>query len=108
MNIASNPWSFTSTDPATSAIGAGTVTLNADGTVTFAGIAALTFNAGAESNLGFTAIGVTNSLYNGFYSRISGASGATTFVMQPQFKIAAGTAASTSGTLAQCLYRSQV
>lgn len=106
--IAVNPWSLVSTDPATAAITAATgLTLNADGTVTITS-AALTFNATAESNLGFTVIGATNPLYNGFYNRISGASGATSFVMAPQFTIPAGTAQSGSGTLAQCIYRSKI
>ena len=103
-----NPWSLTSTDPATSAIGAGTVTLNADGTVTVVSAATLTFNATSSRNLDFTLIGVTNALYNGYYIRISGASGGTTFVLQPQFSIPAGTAASTAGTMAQCLWSSMI
>jgi hypothetical protein len=105
-NISSNPWSLTSADPATAAITS--ATLNADGTVTVVS-AALTFNATAESNLGFTIIGAANPLYNGFYNRIIGASAATTFVLQPQFTIPAGTGASgAAGTLAQCIYRSQI
>jgi hypothetical protein len=108
MQIQNNPWSFVSTDPATAAITGGTgLTLNADGTVTITS-GALTFNTGAESNLGFTVLGATAAAYNGFYYRISGASGATTFVMQPQFVIPAGTAQSGAGTLAQVLYRSKV
>lgn len=107
-NIASNPWSLTSADVASAAVTAATgLTLNADGTVTIT-CGALTFNASAESNLGFTVIGASNAAYNGFYSRISGASGATSFVMQPQFNIPAGTAQSGSGTIAQCLYRAQI
>lgn len=109
MNISSNPWSFISTDPATASITAATgLTLNADGTVTITTTGALTFNTSAESNLGFTVIGATNGLYNGFYQRLSGASGATSFVMIPQFVIPVGTAQSGSGTLIQCLYRHQV
>lgn len=105
-NLASNPWSLTSTDVASAAITS--ATLNADGTVTIVS-AALTFNATAESNLGFTVIGAANALYNGFYSRIFGASGGTTFNFEPQFTIPAGTAAAgAGGTLAQCLYRSEV
>ena len=108
MQIQNNPWSFVSTDPATAAItGVTGLTLNSDGTVTITS-GALTFNAGAESNLGFTVLGAANTLYNGFYYRISGASGATSFVMQPQFSIPTGTAQSGSGTLAQVLYRSKV
>jgi hypothetical protein len=104
-NIQSNPWSFTSADPAIAAITS--ATLNADSTVTIVS-AALTFNTTVEPALGFTVIGVTNPLYNGFYKLIIGVSGATTFVLAPQFSIPAGTAASTGGTLIQCLYRSQV
>lgn len=103
-----NPWSLISTDPAIAAIGAGTVTLNADGTVTVASAANLTFNATASRNLDFTLIGVTNALYNGYYIRISGASGQGTFVLQPQFSIPAGTAASAGGTIAQCLWPSMI
>lgn len=105
-NISSNPWSLTSADVASAAITS--LTLNADGTVT-AVTAALTFNATAESNLGFTVINASLAAYNGFYSRISGASGGTAFVLAPQFNIPAGTAAAgAAGTLAQCLYRSQI
>jgi hypothetical protein len=108
MQIQNNPWSFISTDPATAAITAGTgLTLNADGTVTITS-GALTFNTGADSNLAFTVIGATAPVYNGFYNRISGASGATSFVMVPQFTIPAGTAQSGAGTLAQVLYRHRV
>lgn len=106
--LTNNPWSLTSTDVATAAITAATgLTLNADGTVTITS-AALTFNATAASNLSFTVISATNALYNGYYVRISGASGATSFVMQPQFSIPAGTAQSGSGTLAQAIYPHRV
>lgn len=102
-NISSNPWSFTSTDPATAAITS--ATLNADGTVTIVS-AALTFNLTAEPPLGFTVINAGLPAYNGFYKLIIGVSGGTTFVFQPQFNIPAGTgAAGAAGTLAQCLYR---
>ncbi len=105
-NLASNPWSFTSADPATAAITS--ATLNADGTVTVVS-AALTFNATAESNLGFTIINASLAAYNGFYNRVIGNSGGTSFTLQPQFSIPAGTAAAgAAGTIAQCLYRSQV
>jgi hypothetical protein len=107
-NLASNPWSLLPADPAIAAIGVGTVTLNADGTVTVASAAALTFNASASTSNAFTLTGITNALYNGFYERISGASGQGTFVLAPQFSIPSGTAASTSGTIAQCLYPWQV
>ena len=108
-NLSSNPWSLTSTDPATAAIGAGTVTLNPDGTVTVVSGAALTFNTnGVPPANWFTLVGVTNPLYNGFYFRISGASGQGTFVLAPQFAIPAGTAASAGGTIAQCLYPWQI
>lgn len=105
-NISSNPWSFTSADVATAAITAATgLTLNADGSVTITS-AALTFNTnGVEPALGFTVIGAANAAYNGFYKLTAGVSGGTTFTMQPQFVIPAGTAQSGSGTLAQCLYR---
>jgi hypothetical protein len=112
-NLQSNPWSFTSTDPATAAIST-SITLNADGTVTVVS-AALTFNTsvytsevGVEPPLGFTVTGVTLTAYNGFYYLISGTSGGTTFVLKPQFPIASGTAASSGGTIAQCLYRQYV
>ena len=109
MQIQNNPWSFLSTDPAIATItGATGLTLNADTTVTITTTGALTFNAGADSNLAFTVLGAANALYNGFYTRISGASGATSFVMQPNFTIPSGTAQSGSGTLAQVLYRHKV
>lgn len=104
-----NPWSFVSTDPATATIaGATGLTLNADGSVTITTTGALTFNLTAESNLGFTVIGAANAVYNGFYTRVSGASGATSFNMQPNFVIPSGTAQSGGGTLAQVLYRNRV
>lgn len=104
-NFSINPWSYTSADIASAAITAVTgLTLNADGTVTITS-GALTFNTnGVPPANWFTVIGASNPLYNGFYFRISGASGATSFVMQPQFSIPAGTAQSGSGTLLQCLY----
>ena len=106
--ITNNPWSYISTDIASAAITAVTgLTLNADGSVTITS-AALTFNATAESNLGFTVIGATAPAYNGFYTRLSGASGATSFIMQPNFAIPTGTAQSGAGTLAQVLYRNRV
>src|SRR2546422_7751995 len=106
--LLNNPWSLVVGDPASAAITAATgLTLNADTSVTITS-AALAFNATAEPNLGFTVIGATNAAYNGFYTRISGVSGATSFVMQPNFVIPAGTAQSGSGTLAQVLYRNRV
>lgn len=106
-NLASNPWSFTSADPATAAITAVTgLTLNADGTVTITS-AALTFNSVFDNN-GFTVIGATNAAYNGFYNLVQGVSGGTSFVMVPQFVIPKGTAQSGSGTLAQCAYPNQI
>jgi len=109
-NLASNPWSLTSSDPATATItGATGLTLNADGTVTITTTGALTFNvAGVEPALGFTVIGAANALYNGFYKLIAGVSGGTTFTMAPQFIIPAGTAQSGGGTLAQCIYRAYI
>lgn len=105
-NISSNPWSFTSTDPATAAVTS--ATLNADGTVTVVS-AALTFNTTVEPALGFTLINQANPLYNGFYKLITGVSGGTTFQLAPQFSIPAGTGASgAAGTIAQTLYRAQV
>lgn len=105
-NLASNPWSLVSTDPATAAITS--ATLNADGTVTVVS-AALTFNATAESALGFTIINAALAAYNGFYNLVQGVSAGTTFILKPQFNIPAGTAAAgAGGTLAQCLYRSQI
>lgn len=109
-NLASNPWSILPSDVTTGSITAATgLTLNADGTVTITTTAGYNFNtSGVEPALGFTVIGAANALYNGFYALISGASGATSFVMKPQFSIPAGTAQSGSGTIGQCLYRSQV
>jgi hypothetical protein len=105
-NIAANPWSLTSSDPATATITASTgLTLNADGTVTLTTTAALTFNtSGVPTANWFTVTGATAPAYNGFYKLLSGASGATSFTLVPQFVIAAGTAASGGGTVAQCLY----
>lgn len=104
-----NPWNFTSADPATASITASTgLTLNADGSVTMTTTGALTFNATADSNLAFTVISAANAAYNGFYTRFLGASGATTFQMQPNFVIPAGTAQSGGGTLAQVIYRHKV
>lgn len=104
-NLASNPWSFTSTDPATAAITAVTgLTLNADGTVTVTS-AALTFNtAGVPPAQWFTIIGAGDAHYNGFYRLIAGVSGGITFTLVPQFSIPAGTAQNGNGTIAQCLY----
>ena len=109
-NLTSNPWSLTSSDPATAAITAATgLTLNADGTVTITTTGGLTFNVnGVEPALGFTVIGATAAAYNGFYALIIGASGGTSFTMKPQFTIPAGTAQSGGGTLAQCIYRQQI
>lgn len=108
-NISINPWSILNTDPATAAITALTgLTLNADGTVTITS-GALTFNTTFVTPARwFTVIGATNPLYNGFYTLIVGASGGTSFTMQPNFSIPAGTAQSGGGTLAQCLYPWQV
>ena len=109
-NLQSNPWTLLPTDPATATITGGTgLTLNADGTVTITTTGALTFNTnGVEPALGFTVLGAALAAYNGFYALISGVSGATSFVMKPQFAIAAGTAQSGGGTLAQCIYRSYI
>jgi hypothetical protein len=109
-NFATNPWSLTSTDPATAPITAATgLTLNADGTVTITTTAGLTFNVnGVPPANWFTVINATNALYNGEYLRLIGASGASTFTMQPLFSIPAGTAQSGGGTLAQCLWPWQV
>src|SRR5262249_30549571 len=104
-NFAVNPWSITSADIASAAITAVTgLTLNADGTVTITS-GALTFNTnGVPPANWFTVIVAAKALYNGEYVRVTGASGATSFLMQPQFVIPAGTAQSGSGTLAQCLW----
>src|SRR6267142_3805363 len=108
-NLTSNPWSLTSTDPATAPITAATgLTLNADGTVTITTTAPLTFNATAQSNLAFTVIGAANAVYNGLYNRVAGASGAVSFIMAPATPIAAGTAQSGGGTLAEVLYRDKI
>ncbi len=109
-NLSINPWSLTSADVASATItGATGLTLNADGTVTITTTAGLTFNtAGVPPANWFTVIGAANALYNGFYTRLTGASGASSFLMQPNFVIPAGTAQSGSGTLAQCLYPWQV
>ena len=107
--IQNNPWSLTSADPAIATItGATGLTLNSDGSVTITTTGALTFNATADSNLAFTVLGATNALYNGFYTRFIGASGGTSFTMQPNFIIPAGTGQSGSGTLAQVIYRHRI
>lgn len=104
-NLATNPWSFTGSDVAAEPITAATgLTLNADGTVTITTTGGLTFVTGL-TEYGFTVTGATAPAYNGFYKRLTGASGATSFVMQPQFAIAAGTAQSGSGTLIQVQWR---
>jgi hypothetical protein len=104
-NVKTNPWSFTGSDVAAEPITAATgLTLNADGTVTITTTVGLTFISGLPE-YGFVVTGATNSAYNGFYLRLTGASGATSFVMQPQFSIAAGTAQSGSGTLVQAQWR---
>lgn len=106
--ITNNPWSLTSADVASAAITAVTgLTLNTNGTVTITS-GALTFNTTFESQLGFTVIGATAPVYNGFYTLQQGASGGTSFVMIPNFTIPAGTAQSGGGTLAQVLYRNKV
>lgn len=103
-NIATNPWSIVVGDVAAEPItGATGLTLNADGTVTITTTAALTFTGNPER--GFTVLNPAAVAYRGYYLRLTGASGGTSFVMQPQFKIAAGTAASGGGTLAQVLWR---
>jgi hypothetical protein len=107
--LTNNPWSYQTADIAIATItGATGLTLNADGTVSITTTGALTFNATADSNTAFTVFGATSALYNGFYTRISGASGASAFVMQPNFVIPAGTAQSGGGTIAQVLYRNRV
>jgi hypothetical protein len=107
--LSNNPWSFVPSDPAIATItGATGLTLNADTSVSITTTGALTFNATADSNLAFTVIGAANPLYNGFYVRTAGASGATAFTMQPQFIIPVGTAQSGGGTLIQVLYRHRV
>lgn len=104
-NVQTNPWSFTSADIATATITAATgLTLNADGTVTITTVGALTFIPNLQE-YGFTVIGATNTAYNGFYKRIIGASGASSFTMAPQFSIPAGTAQSGSGTIIQVQWR---
>ena len=111
MNIQGNPWSFVPADVAIGTItGATGLTLNADGTVTITTTAGYNFGAQANSVPArwFTVIGAANAAYNGFYTLISGASGAASFVMKPNFGIPAGTAQSGSGTIGQCLYPWQV
>lgn len=109
--LQANPWSLVTADPATAAITAATgLTLNSDGTVTITTTAGYTFHTASDVQPAqwFTVIGATNALYNGFYKLIVGASGGTSFTMQPQFSIPAGTAQSGSGTIAQCLYNAYV
>ena len=106
MNIASNPWSFITGDPAVATVS--TITLNANGTVTLVTTGAYNFNAAIPTSYGFTIFGVTNTLYNGYYKLLSGASGGTSFTLVPQFVIPSGTAASASGTVAQCAYPWQI
>jgi hypothetical protein len=108
-NLSSNPWSLTSSDPATATITSSTgLTLNADGTVSVTTTGALTFNTTVEPVNGLTIVGASLAAYNGFYQLLKGASGASAFTLAPQFTIAAGTAQSGGGTLAQCIYRSYV
>lgn len=104
-NIATNPWSFTDTDVAAEPITAATgLTLNADGTVTITTTVGLTFVTGLPE-YGFTVTGAALAAYNGFYKRITCASGASSFLMAPQFSIPVGTAQSGSGTLIQAQWR---
>lgn len=107
-NFSANPWSIVPTDPATATIAASPtgLVLNADGTVTITTSGGLTFNTTVGPANWFTVINATNPVYNGFYRLIPGGgySGGTVWQMSPQFPIAAGTAASGGGTLAQCLY----
>lgn len=97
-NIATNPWSFTSTDVQTQVIA--TITLNANGEVTVVGAGALT--AGMIQNAFVTIVGVTNSVYNGFY-KIIAITAATTAILAPLQSDGnippAGTAASAAGTI---------
>lgn len=105
MNIASNPFSFVSTDVVTGTPIASPngLILNADGTVTITtGVA-----FGVNANDSVTVISATNALYNGFYRILIGAAG-TVFIALPQFAIPAGTAGSGGGTVAKCLYTAQV
>jgi hypothetical protein len=103
-NIATNPWSFTSSDVQVQTIN--TITLNADGSVTVVGTGNLT--AGMIQASFVTIVGVTNALYNGFY-RITAVTGATTAVLQPLQSDGqvppAGTAASAGGTIILCQFR---
>ena len=104
-NLATNPWSFTGSDIAAEPITAATgLTLNADGTVTITTTVGLTFVTGL-TEYGFTVTGASDTHYNGFYKRLTGNSGASSFVMIPQFSIPAGTAQSGSGTLIQVQWR---
>lgn len=104
-NLASNPWNFISSDPATATITSSTgLTLNADGSVTITTTGALTFNTAFASQTGFTVINATLAAYNGFYEIFIGSTGGSSFTAKPQFTIAAGTAQSGGGTLAQCAY----
>jgi len=105
-NLAANPWALFPADVAVATITGGTgLTLNADGTVTITTTGALTFNTtGVPPAFWFTVINATAAAYNGFYDLISGLSGATSFVMKPQFVIPAGTAQSGGGTIGQCIY----
>lgn len=108
-NLASNPWNFLSTDPATATITSSTgLTLNADGSVSITTTGALTFNTTFATQTGFTVIGAALAAYNGFYEMFVGATGGSSFTMRPQFAIAAGTAQSGGGTLAQCAYPWQI
>jgi hypothetical protein len=107
-NLKANPWSIVPTDPATDTITS--IVLNSDGTVTITGTSGLTFNTTAELPQWFTVIGVTNPAYIGFYKLIPGGgyNGGTVWQMMPQFTIPAGTASSSGGTLAQCLYKEPI
>lgn len=103
-NLATNPWSFTTTDVAAQPITAATgLTLNPDGTVTVTTTLPLNFTTNPEK--GWTVINPTNTAYRGYYTRLTGNTGATSFTLIPQFRIPAGTAQSGSGTFAQVLWR---
>src|SRR4051812_47699434 len=100
-NLASNPWSFSSSDilsatPAASPTG---FVLSANGSVALTTTLAHGFSTGDW----LTVIDATASAYNGAY-RVTAVPTATTATLSPKNGIAAGTAASGGGTVAKCLY----
>jgi len=109
VNIASNPWSFVSTDvnSATIVASAGGLTLNADGSVTLTLSGAFS-GADLAINNKLTLFQPTNLLYQGFY-KVRKKTSATVYNIVPiNFVIPPGTAASGGGTAAQNQYADEI